>query len=109
MTTPDAEKARETREWVALILEGLVSGADDHELLDGRDFDEAYWQKRYEALDSLAAALAVSRARAEKLEEALREAFTGLERATFDAHDREWSRVMMDRIRDLLEEPARDR
>jgi hypothetical protein len=37
-----------------------------------------------------------------RVTDALREAYTGLERASFDAHDREWSRGMMKRVRDLL-------
>jgi hypothetical protein len=41
------------------------------------------------------------RARVTELEEALREAYTALERMQADAHDREWVRDLMHRLRAL--------
>ena len=37
-----------------------------------------------------------------KLRDALREAYTALERAQFDAHDREWARDLLTRLRAAL-------
>jgi hypothetical protein len=41
--------------------------------------------------------------RVRSLEAALREAYTAIERAQFDAHDREWARTIPDRIRAVLD------
>lgn len=44
---------------------------------------------------------------AKKQEDILREAYTMMQRATFDQHDREWSRMAMDRIRNSLADSER--